>query len=178
MSQDDNASLTQHALLVAWGLGRELENPRRRGWGSILLVTVLGLFALGLGLAAAVGFRVFVPFLLVSIAANTGRVQLAGGFEWLGTDIALVMFGIAALLEVAEDGLADVEEVAPLLLERRPRFFVGFPDWHARDLARLLESAPGELAPTPRASFPERPLLRNVTVGGDQMFAIELGWRE
>ena len=57
--------------------------------------------ALGLGLAAAVGFRVFVPFLLVAIAAKSGQVHLAGGFEWLGTDIALVMFGIAALLEVA-----------------------------------------------------------------------------
>ncbi len=57
--------------------------------------------ALGLGLAAAVGFRVFVPFLLVSIAAHSGQVHLAGGFEWLGSDIALVMFGIAAVLEIA-----------------------------------------------------------------------------
>jgi len=57
--------------------------------------------ALGLGLAAAVGFRVFVPFLLVSIAARSGQVHLAGGFEWLGTDAALVMFGIAAVLEIA-----------------------------------------------------------------------------
>lgn len=57
--------------------------------------------ALGLGLAAAVGFRVFVPFLLVAIAANSGQVRLAGGFEWLGTDAALIMFGVAALLEVA-----------------------------------------------------------------------------
>jgi len=57
--------------------------------------------ALGLGLAAAVGFRVFVPFLLVSIAARSGQVHLAGGFEWLGSDIALAMFGIAALLEIA-----------------------------------------------------------------------------
>ena len=57
--------------------------------------------ALGLGLAAAVGFRVFIPFLLVSIAAHSGQVHLAGGFEWLGSDIALVMFGIAAVLEIA-----------------------------------------------------------------------------
>ena len=57
--------------------------------------------ALGLGLAAAVGFRIFVPFLLVAIAAKSGQVHLAGGFEWLGTDIALIMFGAAALFEVA-----------------------------------------------------------------------------
>ncbi len=57
--------------------------------------------ALGLGLAAAVGFRVFVPFLLVAIAAKGGQVHLAGGFEWLGSDMALIIFGIAALLEIA-----------------------------------------------------------------------------
>jgi len=57
--------------------------------------------ALGLGLAAAVGFRVFVPFLLVSIAARSGSVHLAGGFEWLGSDVALVMFSVAAVLEIA-----------------------------------------------------------------------------
>jgi hypothetical protein len=57
--------------------------------------------ALGLGLAAAVGFRVFVPFLLVSIAAQTGRLALADGFAWLGTDVALVMFAVAAALEIA-----------------------------------------------------------------------------
>ena len=56
--------------------------------------------ALGLGLAAAVGFRVFVPFLLVSLAARSGGVQLAGGFDWLGSDVALVMFGAAAALEI------------------------------------------------------------------------------
>lgn len=57
--------------------------------------------ALGLGLAAAVGFRIFVPFLLVGIAAKIGAVQLAEGFAWLGSDIALVMFGFAAVLEIA-----------------------------------------------------------------------------
>ena len=57
--------------------------------------------ALGLGLAAAVGFRVFVPFLLVSVAARGGQVHLASGFQWLGSDVALIMFAVAALLEVA-----------------------------------------------------------------------------
>lgn len=57
--------------------------------------------ALGLGLAAAVGFRVFVPFLLVSLAARGNTVNLAGGFEWLGSDVALVMFSVAAVLEIA-----------------------------------------------------------------------------
>lgn len=57
--------------------------------------------ALGLGLAAAVGFRVFVPFLLVSLAARAGWVEPSSGFAWLGSNPALVMFAAAALLEAA-----------------------------------------------------------------------------
>ena len=53
--------------------------------------------ALGLGLAAATGFRVFVPMLLAALAARTGHLPLAEGFAWLGTDAAVVILGVAAL---------------------------------------------------------------------------------
>ncbi len=61
---------------------------------------IISAAALGLGLAAAVGFRVFVPFLMVGVAARGNLVSLGSGFEWLGSDVALVMFGVAALAEV------------------------------------------------------------------------------
>ena len=56
--------------------------------------------ALGLGLAAAVGFRVFVPLLLAAIAARTGHLALADGFAWLGSDMAVVILGVAATAEI------------------------------------------------------------------------------
>jgi hypothetical protein len=56
--------------------------------------------ALGVGLAAAVGFRVFVPMLVLSIAAFAGHLTLSSGFAWLGTPAAIVMFGVAAILEI------------------------------------------------------------------------------
>jgi hypothetical protein len=56
--------------------------------------------ALGTGLAAAVGLRVFLPLFLTSLAAHAGWVDLSGSFEWLGTMPAIVMLGVAALLEV------------------------------------------------------------------------------
>ena len=55
---------------------------------------------LGLGLAAACGFRVFVPLLATSLAAHTGHLTLAGSFEWIGSKPALIAFGVATLLEV------------------------------------------------------------------------------
>jgi hypothetical protein len=55
---------------------------------------------LGVGLAAACGFRVFVPLLVTSIAAQTGHLSLAGGFSWIGTRPALIVFAVATLFEI------------------------------------------------------------------------------
>ena len=46
--------------------------------------------ALGIGLAAAVGFRVFLPMLVMSVAAYTGHLTLSSGFAWLATPAALI----------------------------------------------------------------------------------------
>ena len=55
---------------------------------------------LGLGLAAAAGFRIFVPLLAMSVAAYTGHLELGEGFRWIGTLPALVAFSTATLLEI------------------------------------------------------------------------------
>jgi hypothetical protein len=55
---------------------------------------------LGIALAAATGFRVFLPMLIVSGAAYTGHLQLDNSFAWLGTSSALTMLSVAALAEV------------------------------------------------------------------------------
>jgi uncharacterized protein DUF4126 len=56
--------------------------------------------ALGVGLAAAVGLRVFLPLLVVSAAAWSGHLALGSGFAWLGSPAALVMLSVAAVLEI------------------------------------------------------------------------------
>ncbi len=55
---------------------------------------------LGLGLAAACGFRVFVPFLVINLAARAGLLTLTGSFEWIASTPALVMFLVATVLEI------------------------------------------------------------------------------
>jgi hypothetical protein len=54
----------------------------------------------GLALAAAAGFRVFVPLLALSVAAQSGWVELSPSFSWLGTTPALVALATATLVEV------------------------------------------------------------------------------
>ena len=56
---------------------------------------------LGIGLAAACGFRIFVPLLVMSIAATAGHLQLSEGFAWIGTWPALIAFAVATGLEIA-----------------------------------------------------------------------------
>jgi hypothetical protein len=64
------------------------------------LVPALLSIAIGLGLAAASGFRVFVPLLVASIAARSGQLPLASGFGWLQSFPALLALGTATALEV------------------------------------------------------------------------------
>lgn len=60
---------------------------------------ILSIF-IGIGLAAAVGFRIFIPFLIVSIISYTGNLELSTNFTWIGTLPALVCFSVATILEI------------------------------------------------------------------------------
>lgn len=56
--------------------------------------------AAGVGLAAASGFRVFVPLLGVSLAIRFGGLEPTGGFEWLADPVATTVLAIATIVEV------------------------------------------------------------------------------
>lgn len=55
--------------------------------------------ALGIGLAAATGFRVFLPLLIAGLAAHFGHLPLSEHFQWLASTPALLMLGTAAVAE-------------------------------------------------------------------------------
>ena len=69
---------------------------------------LLALFV-GIGLAAACGFRIFVPLFIASLAAN-GNVEIFGDadlkgmlgseYDWLGSDSVTLALGIATILEI------------------------------------------------------------------------------
>lgn len=62
--------------------------------------TIMGLM-MGIGLSAACGFRVFLPFLGLSLAAMGGYVTLSEGFQWLGSWPALLALLTATGIEIA-----------------------------------------------------------------------------
>lgn len=54
----------------------------------------------GIALAAAAGFRAFVPLLAAGLAMHFGYVEAAPGFAWLGEPLTLAALGAATLLEI------------------------------------------------------------------------------
>jgi len=64
-----------------------------------LLQVILSL-SLGLGLAAACGFRVFIPPLMMGVASRFDLYELEGSFVWVGETWAIGVFAIATLAEV------------------------------------------------------------------------------
>ena len=74
-----------------------------RKWchGERSMLESLIAISLGVGLAASCGFRVFVPFLIASLAAKAGFVELGAGFDWVGTWPAIIAFAVAATIEIA-----------------------------------------------------------------------------
>ncbi len=61
--------------------------------------TILSIF-LGIGLAASVGFRVFLPLFALSLASYFGIWDLNESWEWIGSLAALLTLGIATIIEI------------------------------------------------------------------------------
>jgi len=55
---------------------------------------------LGIGLAASVGFRVFVPLFALSLASYFDVWELNESWQWVGSITALVTLGVATLVEI------------------------------------------------------------------------------
>ncbi len=55
---------------------------------------------LGIGLAASVGFRVFLPLLVVSIASYCGIISLNENWIWLGGFMTMLVLLIATIAEI------------------------------------------------------------------------------
>lgn len=56
--------------------------------------------ALGIGLSASTGFRVFIPLLVAGLASHFGFLPLGESFSWMGSMPAIVCFGVASVVEV------------------------------------------------------------------------------
>lgn len=63
-------------------------------------MTTASLVLLGVGLAAATGFRVFVPPLMLALGHQIGLVELPADSAWLASPMAIVLLAAATLAEI------------------------------------------------------------------------------
>jgi hypothetical protein len=63
-------------------------------------VSALTLVLLGVGLAAATGFRVFVPPLMMALGHQAGLIELPADAGWLASPTAIVLLSAATVAEV------------------------------------------------------------------------------
>ncbi|NHF59779.1 DUF4126 domain-containing protein [Flavobacteriaceae bacterium TP-CH-4] len=61
--------------------------------------TIISIF-LGVGLAASVGFRVFLPLFALSLAAYFNVWDLNENWQWIGSLAAVITLGVAMLVEI------------------------------------------------------------------------------
>jgi len=101
-------------------------------------VNVLLSIAAGLALAAAAGFRAFVPLFASALAIHLGWVEAAPGFAWLGEPVALIALGVATVTEIAAYYIPGVDHVLDLIaapvaiaagIVAAAGVMVGLPDW-------------------------------------------------
>jgi hypothetical protein len=66
---------------------------------------------LGLGLSASTGLNTFLPLLLLSAAArfNIAGIELGQRFDWLSSDVAIIVLIIASIVEIVGDKVPAVD---------------------------------------------------------------------
>lgn len=80
---------------------------------ALILDDMTALLAIGAGvvLAASAGLRAFLPLFAAGAASRALGWDLATEMQWLASNTALTVFGIASLLEVAADKIPVVDHV-------------------------------------------------------------------
>jgi hypothetical protein len=71
--------------------------------------------ALGIGLAACAGLRAWLPLLLLGGLARWDFVDLSPSFEFVSSTRALVLFGVATVVEIAGDKIPAVDHALDAL---------------------------------------------------------------
>lgn len=65
--------------------------------------------AMGLSIAACAGLRAFLPLLVVGLLGRSGYLELNPAFAFLGRTDALIVFGLATLVELLADKVVVVD---------------------------------------------------------------------
>jgi hypothetical protein len=73
------------------------------------LTEILPVVALAVALAACAGLRAWLPLLLAGALSRAGWLQLGESFRFLGSNKALILFGVATVIELLADKIPALD---------------------------------------------------------------------
>lgn len=127
---------------------------------------------IGIGLAAATGFRVFLPLFFVSLGAYLGWIPLNSSMEWLSGLPVLIATGIAMVFEILAyyipfiDNLLDTFSIPLATVAGSLIFASQFADLGTFPLWALAIIAGGGTAATISSGFAGTRATSTATTGG------------
>lgn len=65
--------------------------------------------AMGVGLAACAGLRAWFPLLVLGVLARTGHAEVGPAYRFLASDPALIVLGVATIIELLGDKVPAVD---------------------------------------------------------------------
>jgi hypothetical protein len=76
---------------------------------AVLRTGVVPSLAMGIGLAACAGLRAWLPLLLAGLLARGGVLELGPSFRFIASNEALILFGVATVVEMLGDKIPAVD---------------------------------------------------------------------
>jgi hypothetical protein len=70
---------------------------------------------MGIGLAACAGVRAWLPLLLAGLLARAGVLELGSSFRFIASNQALILFGVATVVEMLGDKIPAVDHTLDAL---------------------------------------------------------------
>lgn len=74
-------------------------------------MSLLAAILTAIGLAACAGLRAFLPLFGLGLAARFTGFPLAESMDWMTSDVALVLFGVASAIEIVADKVPVVDNL-------------------------------------------------------------------
>ena len=82
---------------------------------TVALGDVVSSLGMAIGLAACAGLRAWLPLLLAGALARGGYLTLGPSFAFLASNRALILFGVATLIEIVGDKFPAVDHALDML---------------------------------------------------------------
>jgi hypothetical protein len=79
------------------------------------LTEFLPALAMAIALAASAGLRAWLPLLLASVLARLGVLDLGPSFQFLASNKALLVFGVATAIEIVGDKIPAVDHALDVI---------------------------------------------------------------